>query len=97
MDKRKEQFKTFAGFDFSDLDVIVWKIGCQPQNAIDYYYHIPTKTIYSYYFGDKSGCWRDDLAIDTNDVASPRIINPSLVDFATETTKHGDGCTCTIS
>lgn len=70
---REKQFNDFTGFNFSELEKIKYKPGCQPRNATDYYYHLKSKMIYYYYFGD-NGRWQSNDNIDLNDIKSPSIL-----------------------
>jgi len=99
MANRREQFNTFVNFDFSELTKIEFKKGCEPRNATDYYYHSNTKTIYSYYWGDNPGCWNDDKTVDTNDIETPYIVSPNIIEFRMKENNkriNNEGCRCSI-
>lgn len=68
--QRRAEFKAVTGFDFSDLAVVVWKDGCQPQNTADYYYLGRTGTFYSYYSVYQLGIWKKEPEINPNDIIS---------------------------
>lgn len=99
MERRKEQFKIFTNFNFTELDEMIFKPGRRPPNEIDYYYHTATKTTYTYFWSDESGYWRNDISVDPNNIASPHMINPNLVEFTSKKKSHKDDgeCHCIIS
>lgn len=92
MTQRKEKFKTFAKFDFSELIKIEFKSGHQPRNATDYYYHLNTKTVYSYYWGGgdnaTSGKWDIKPDFNMNNVKSPLNTYSSSESETSENDKH---------
>jgi len=81
---RGQQFNEFAGFNFSELDKIRFKSGCQPRNATDYYYRSKTKMMYSYYFGEENGHWEDNANIDLNKIKSPSILCTTSIEIEPE-------------
>ena len=97
MDNREKSFAAFANRDFSELTKIVFKPGYQPRNATDYYYHAETDVICSYYWCD-GGKWTDNVQLDINEIESPKIYNPNLIEFEPieKKRKCNNGCRCII-
>lgn len=75
------------GLGFFDLDKVIFKSGCQPRNATDYYYHPDTATFYSYYWGSDEGRWSKNASVDMNDVKPGTIIPFTKNDYDQEILK----------